>query len=288
MCNGPVARGVETQFKLSFQEAGGVNWNAVAAGVDARSLSLAVSAMEGVKVFRVAPQPGEGEGYRFSPPVAELVAGGVGGGSGSASGGEKEKEKERERERGRGALVRDVAWCGANFGRRDLIASASADGWVRVYEVWVPEETRVGRDGRRGSQRGESFQGQQRGGVLGRRGGGGPSGIGAGLAVGLGGTGAVGGAGEGEGEEGYVPHDWRCVAELRHEGVWKVEWIKGGECFFSTLVFYAGGWRLMIILGTMLLSASDTGRAHVWARGKDEKWMEFAEFGADMENDDET
>ena len=40
------------------------------------------------------------------------------------------------------------------------------------------------------------------------------------------------------------------------------------------------------MLGTMLLSAADTGRAHVWARGKDEKWMEFAEFGADVDDDD--
>ena len=36
----------------------------------------------------------------------------------------------------------------------------------------------------------------------------------------------------------------------------------------------------------MLLSASDTGRAHVWARGKDEKWMEFADFGPDAQEED--
>ena len=44
--------------------------------------------------------------------------------------------------------------------------------------------------------------------------------------------------------------------------------------------------RFLTTLGTLLLSAADTVRARVWALSKDEKWLEFADFGPDSQEDD--
>ena len=223
----------------------------MAAGVDSQALSLVASALDIAKVYRIAPQSGwsaaEGgvatvaESYRFTAPVTEL---------GGARG-----------------LIRDVAWCGASFGRTDLIATASADGWVRIYEVWVPKRDR-GAGGGDGQDRGNKLN------VGVRKATGPPSGIGAGLA------GVERNAGEAD--ESFVGHESKLMVELRHDGVWRVEWIRGGQ--YRTRRFLRH--QSLTIPGTLLLSAADTGRARVWALGKDEKWLEFADFGPDSQEDD--
>jgi nucleoporin SEH1 len=173
VCEAPMARGAETSFRVSFQQAARPAYQAIAAGLDPGALSVVVAALDRVKVYRVVKTgPGGGrDRYRFQAPVAELV--------------------------GAAGLVRDVAWAQGTFRKWDLVAAAAADGMVRVYEVGVVR-----------GEGGVAGEGREAGKAL--------SGIGAGLA----GRGAEG---------GMVRHEGRLVAELAHEGVWRVEWVGGGE-----------------------------------------------------------
>ena len=121
------------------------------------------------------------------------------------------------------SFVRGVAWAAPGGRSKDLVATGSADGFVRIYEVWTPR----GRGVNGGSP--EDSQTRADSGQLALRQV--PSGIGAGLA---------GARREGERglEPGQILHDWRCVAELKHEGAWLVKWIRDGksrpcDCIFA-------------------------------------------------------
>ena len=235
---GAVERGRETRFRVAFQRTEEPCYGAVVAGVDARALSLCVTALDAVRVFRVVGGGWAGDGpYRVQAPVAELT--------------------------GARGLVRDASWAPRAWAERDWIATAAADGFVRIYELWAvpgsagaPEE-RAGREqaAGRGAARPQS-------------------GIGAGLA---GASRAPGGDGGGL-EPGQVAHEWKMMAEVAHEGVWKVEWIEGGK---RSIHSCCGLGDPLIIPGAMLVSAGDSGTAHIWAQGQDGQWLEYADFGPD-------
>ena len=192
VCGQPVERGAEVHFRVHFQHDDAPHHAAVAAGLSELALSLAVSAVNDVKIYRVLPAGYAGAGpYRFQSPAAVLT--------------------------GSRALVRDVAWSHVTYQSADKLAAASADGFVRVYEITYPEPAGAANPpaGGAASELGPSraFARPQ-------------SGIGAGLA------GASRSAAEpGSLEPGQVVHEWKCVAELRHEGVWKVTWDAPGERF---------------------------------------------------------
>ena len=189
-CGQRIARGMETSFKVVFQQAERPNYNAVAAGVDPNALSVAIAAMDAVKIYRVL-KPEDGA-YRFESPVAELT---------STEG-----------------LIRDVAWSPEVWRVHDLIATASCDGFVRIYKVFThqtrPELRSVSLN--KGIQPSSNAHTNQRGT---------PSGIGAGLA----GTSRTASGGRVDSSFGQVPHDCELIEELRHDGVWRVEWLRGGE-----------------------------------------------------------
>lgn len=187
ICGQLIPRGTETSFRFSFQDTERPIWAAVRSGLDPRAISMAVAALNVVKVYRItlhARAGGAGERYRFSPPVAELT--------------------------GATAIVRDVAWSPILYRDRDLIATASADGYVRIYEVEVPKV---------------QTDDHTTDGVTIRRGLNPPSGIGAGL--------ASADTRVHELEDSGVRHTWAEVAMLRHEGCWRVEWMQDGERVLS-------------------------------------------------------
>ncbi|KAF2836139.1 WD40 repeat-like protein, partial [Patellaria atrata CBS 101060] len=95
----------ESSFRVSWHHEKLPSWNAVMAGVDRRSLSLAVAAMNVVKVFRTDSE------RRFYMAI-EL--------------------------KGAKQLIRDVSWANGAMRGYDLIASASKDGYIRIYEVHTP------------------------------------------------------------------------------------------------------------------------------------------------------
>lgn len=96
----------ETSFRVSFHKEEAPSWTAIRAGLDRKTLSLAVASMNTVKVFRTFKDANSS--YRFYL-AAELT--------------------------GARALVRDVAWANGSMRGWDIIATGSKDGCVRVYEL---------------------------------------------------------------------------------------------------------------------------------------------------------
>lgn len=188
LCKTP-SRTEETGFRVSWHQEKLPAWPAILAGLDRKSLSLAVSVMETVKVFRTDKD-------RKFYTAAELT--------------------------GARGLIRDVAWANGSMRGYDIIATASKDGFIRVYEVHTPggadmststDATRDSDAATKPSAAGSNRQAK--------------SGIGAGLA-----GGSRGGRNEDEGRPGKVIQEARLVAELAaHEGaVWRVSFSQMGEC----------------------------------------------------------
>jgi nucleoporin SEH1 len=92
----------ETGFRAAWHKEKVPCWTAVEAGLDKRALSLAVAAMNTVKIFRTDK---ERKWYQ----AAELT--------------------------GARAVIRDVAWANGSMRGYDILATASKDGAVRIYEV---------------------------------------------------------------------------------------------------------------------------------------------------------
>ena len=188
ICDETIPRGTETSFRFSFQDTERPIWAAIRSGLDPRAISLAVTALNEVKVYRITPQAGTvGEQYRFLSPVAELT--------------------------GPTAIVRDVAWSPILYRDRDVIATAAADGYVRIYEVEVPK-VQAGDVGTNGTA------------IMNTN-------IPSGISVGL----AVADSQTSEFEESGIRHIWNEVAELRHEGCWRVEWMQDGKFMCLTMIF---------------------------------------------------
>lgn len=187
LCKTP-SRTEETGFRVSWHHEKLPAWPAILAGLDRKSLSLAVSVMDTVKVFRTDKD-------RKFYAAAELT--------------------------GAKGLIRDTSWANGSMRGYDVIATASKDGFIRVYELHTPDgtddfastETRRDTDTTHRSSNQSSTRQTK-------------SGIGAGLA-----GGSRGGRNEDEGGPGKVIQEPRLVAELSaHEGaVWRVSFSQMGE-----------------------------------------------------------
>ncbi|MCJ1314856.1 epoxide hydrolase, soluble (sEH) [Xylographa vitiligo] len=225
VCDEHIARGVESCFKLCFQQTTHPNSMAIAAGLDKSALSLAVTAMTEVMVYRVIKMTGHGgqELYKFQDPVAVL---------GGAEG-----------------LVRGVAWSAEVWRPQDWIATAAADGYIRIYEMSTPKEntaqtsnpvvaprTTLSNAGERASKTGVHV----------------PSGIGAGLD-----RASLAAAFSSLGV-GQLRHEAKCMEQIKHEGVWDVQWMSNRH---------------------ILISSGDSGQARMWRQAHNGKWHEFADFG---------
>ncbi|KAF2864488.1 WD40 repeat-like protein [Piedraia hortae CBS 480.64] len=99
--------GEEAGFRLCWHAEKLPAWPAVLAGLDRKSMGVAVTAGDTVKVFRT---DAERKWY-----LAATLEGAKG-------------------------LVRDVSWANGSMRGFDLIATASKDGCVRIYELHTPGE----------------------------------------------------------------------------------------------------------------------------------------------------
>ena len=111
---GQQSRSTEPRFGLSLHQAEIPCYNAMCAGLDSNALSLAVSAINIIKVFR-ALKPDE-TGYQFYEMLeinTELP------------------------------LINDLAWAPGCIKPYDLVAAACDDGCVRIFEVTTPHESNV-------------------------------------------------------------------------------------------------------------------------------------------------
>jgi nucleoporin SEH1 len=101
----PPERQDEVGFKVVFHKEKLPCWTAIMAGLDRKSLSLAVAVMKNVHVFRTD------KSKRFFH-VAKL-------------------EGSRQ-------IIRDLAWANGSMRGYDIIATASKDGTIRIYEISTP------------------------------------------------------------------------------------------------------------------------------------------------------
>lgn len=100
--NNPPERQEEVGFKVVFHKEKLPCWTAITAGLDRKSLSLAVAAMKDVLVFRTD------KAKRFFQ-VAKLT--------------------------GARQIIRDLAWANGSMRGYDVLATASKDGVIRIYEL---------------------------------------------------------------------------------------------------------------------------------------------------------
>lgn len=98
----------ETSFKVSFHREKLPCWTAVRAGLDRKALSIAVAAMNSVKIFRTDKD------RRFYLVV--------------------DLKDARD-------LVRDVAWANGAMRGWDYIATASKDGCIRIYSLQTEQHS---------------------------------------------------------------------------------------------------------------------------------------------------
>ncbi len=195
-------RGAEPRFTVSFHQSERPCYSAVIAGVDAKALSFAVSALNSIKIFR-ATKSDEGN-YNFHPIIEMVTA---------------------------ATLINDISWAPGCIRPYDLIAAACDDGFVRIFELNTPyngdissianSTSRVAQNSSKGGPQTSARNA--------------PSGIGAGL---IGVSRAAAAARDVAGTS-KIKHEWKEVAALPHDyksAVWTVRWVHDGQCSRS-LVF---------------------------------------------------
>lgn len=210
----PPPRTQETGFRVSWHKEKTPAWPAILAGLDRRSLSLAVSIGEMARVFRTDKD------RKFY--IAATLEGAK-------------------------DLIRDIHWAGGSVRGFDIIATASKDGFVRVYELHtlgaasLPKSIKPQSPAPNGDSALSPARSQTR------------SGIGAGLAGGTNGR-----RDDKDGAPGAVRQEARLAAELDMHGA---------------------PWRVSIAPeADLMLSTGDDGTVRVWKKAVDGKWLEAAEI----------
>ena len=216
LCKTP-PRTEETGFRLSWHKEKLPAWPAILAGLDRKSLSIAVAIDEVVKVFRTDKE------RKFY--VAAVLEGSK-------------------------ALVRDVSWANGSMRGFDIIATASKDGFVRIYELHTPGASALSTSSN-AQLTGQNTGSSQLAAIRPTR-----SGIGAGLA-----GGALGKRDDGAGAPGAVKQEPKLVAELggHNGGAWRVSWSD---------------------MGDILISTGDDGMVRLWRKTVEGKWLEATEIDA--------
>ena len=103
------SRGEETGFRVVFHQEQTPCYKAMEAGLDSNTLSLAIAAMDVVKLYRAVKSPGN----QYQLYLAAVLP-------------------------CHGTLIRDVAWSDGAIRGFDTIATAGKDGFIRIFEVTTP------------------------------------------------------------------------------------------------------------------------------------------------------
>ncbi|KAF2098465.1 WD40 repeat-like protein [Rhizodiscina lignyota] len=208
------SRAEETGFRVSWHGENMPCWTAVDAGLDRHALSLAVAAMDVVKIYRTDKDK------KFYL-AAELT--------------------------GARNIIRDLGWANGAMRGYDLIAAASKDGVVRIYEVSTPKP---GSGSAAASSATTATPGQQARGTA---------------SVSLDAAGAAGEAPSNGGtvpaanpQAGIVKHVVKLVGEVgkEHGGVWRLAWSFSGD---------------------LLVTTGDDGSIRAWKRSVGGAWLEAAQ-----------
>ena len=255
-------RGTEARFRLSFQQAEGPCSNALLAGIGFKTLSLAVSAMNNIKIFR-ALKPDE------SPSSTSSADGNY-------------QFYEMHDMHTDTALINEIAWAPGCLRPFDVIAAACDDGTVRIFEVDTLHDSDSSSMMRTPAAiKPPALQQSQlgpppKGGASFNSSRNAPSGIGAGLA---------GMSRETASRRGMVyevKHESRQVAVLAPDEpapVWKVRWLHDG--LYNPFVLSTLSRNELIAescyVGSALASTGDNGKVYLWRESLSGEWIEFAE-----------
>ncbi|KAF9694038.1 hypothetical protein EKO04_007894 [Ascochyta lentis] len=214
----PPDRQDEVGFKVVFHKEKLPCWTAIMAGLDRKSLSLAVAAMKDVLVFRTD------KAKRFFQ-VAKLE--------------------------GARQIIRDLAWANGSMRGHDILATASKDGAIRIYELSTPSSAKIATAGPSAAA---TFTPAESPRTDPRRNA--PSGIGAGLAGASKGTEMPR---ESEQYPGRITQLAKLTDELtnHHGAVWRVA--------FSQM-------------GDLLVSTGDDASIRTWKKAVNGRWAEYAEI----------
>jgi nucleoporin SEH1 len=196
--NNPPERQEEVGFKVVFHQEKLPCWTAITAGLDRKSLSLAVAAMKDVLVFRTD------KNKRFFQ-VAKLE--------------------------GARQIIRDLAWANGSMRGYDILATASKDGSIRIYELSTRTEDKTPTQGASSSSVSQAISprpGPQKNA---------PSGIGAGLA---GASKAPDTSLDNEQHPGRIRQVAKMTDELtnHHGAVWRVTFSQMGMSSRSQIVVH--------------------------------------------------
>jgi nucleoporin SEH1 len=225
----------ETGFRVAWHKEKIPCWSAIEAGLDRKALSLAVAAMEKVLIYRTDK---ERKWYLAThlPPA--------------------------------GGVIRDVAWANGAMRGYDVIATASKDGAVRIYEITTPNDP-LSKHGDEPSEPGTppSQVVKARTTV--------PSGLAAGLAS----TPSSSKDGYKDSDRlipGRVRQEAKEVAKLTaHNGsVWRVTFSQLGK-------FYACRQHEItahMSLGDLLVSSGDDGSVRTWKKALSGNWLEYSQI----------
>lgn len=193
-------RGTEARFRLSFHQGEGPSTNAVFAGLDPNAISLAVSAIEHIKIYRAVKSGEPSESNYLFYEMIEIQT---------------------------DATVNEIAWAPGCLHPYDIIAAACNDGTIRIFEVNTPHE--VDASSRTPAVKAYKPNGPRRALPATMRNA--PSGIGAGLAD------MSRNAPPREVMNSLnIKHEWKQAALLSHDEapVWKIRWIYDGSALAST------------------------------------------------------
>ncbi|KAF2877577.1 WD40-repeat-containing domain protein [Massariosphaeria phaeospora] len=212
----PPERQEEVGFKVVFHKEKLPCWTAIMAGLDRKALSLAVAAMKDILIFRT-------DKAKRLYLVTKL--------------------------QGARQIIRDLAWANGSMRGYDIIAAASKDGAIRIYELSTP---RSDKSSASSSAVTETIPTPP----ASRPHKNAPSGIGAGLAGALKAPEAVHGN---EQDPGRIRQIAKLVDELtnHHGAVWRVA--------FSQM-------------GDLLVSTGDDASIRTWKKAVNGHWAEYAEI----------
>ncbi|XP_014553078.1 hypothetical protein COCVIDRAFT_108601 [Bipolaris victoriae FI3] len=221
--NNPPERQEEVGFKVVFHKEKLPCWTAITAGLDRKSLSLAVAAMKDVLIFRTD------KAKRFFQ-VAKLT--------------------------GARQVIRDLAWANGSMRGYDILATASKDGAIRIYELTTTTADKAHASGTSSSAVASSVS--SRVGLKHST----QSGIGAGLA---GASKAPAMSLENEQNPGRITQEVALKDELtgHHGAVWRVA--------FSQM-------------GDLLVTTGDDASIRTWKQAANGHWMEYAQIETAQDN----
>ena len=234
----PPERQEEVGFKVVFHKEKLPCYTAIMAGLDRRSLGLAVAAMNDVIILRT-------DRAKVFWPVAYLT--------------------------GARQIIRDLAWANGAMRGYDILATASKDGSIRIYELSTPRSEKSSTTGTSSTSTTANTVAPSQAARARKNA---PSGIGAGLA---GAASKVDFSYDNEQHPGRIRQIAKLTDELtnHHGAVWRVAFSQMGKLIILNL---NPVHPQLINQGDLLVTTGDDASIRTWKKAINGHWTEYSEI----------